>query len=650
MEEGAAGGGHQAPHKVEDEVERRVAERTQELRQALAQRREEERARRALAERLREAETMLAREVAERERAEAALLRQTVTLSKTTSMLVEKDRLLQGFQRIGKALLSSLEQDRILDILANEVVKAAIFRSIVIALVDTQKLQVSAVRSVARTRVNGEAGAGGESRPDGDLTGLVWNLDGGHPVAEAVRSGQMQVVDEAVDRPANKMNMPAALWGPVCYYIPVRQGEQTTAVLITGGEAADKADTLQRISFMQPLLDQVAIAFEHARLYAEAREQTRQLVRLERLRALGEMAVGVSHNLNNLLVAVLVPAQFLLKATDDPEILREANEIVTAGRRAADLVRRLHRSVHMREEEPLEAVDIGSLIEETVASTRPKWKDESEARGVRIHLDTDVEALPPLQGIASELHEVLTNLIFNAVDALPVGGKIVVRAYLDGEEGAVEVCDNGVGMDEEVRRRVFEPFFTTKNDVGTGLGLSTVYNTVTRCGGVIDIDTEPDKGSTFRVRLPLWREAGTTAATDVADGDGILARGERGKVLVVEDDPVVRKVLDELLDAEHRVESTASGADAIERVRRGTYDVALVDLGMPEMRGDRVVEQMRQVDPTLATVLITGWLIEEGDPTLEHFDFRLQKPFNDVNEVLQTVGQAVELRRRRAEA
>ena len=152
------------------------------------------------------------------------------------------------------------------------------------------------------------------------------------------------------------------------------------------------------------------------------------------------------------------------------------------------------------------------------------------------------------------------------------------------------------------------------------------------------------------MRLPLWREDGTTAAADVAAGDGSLARGERGKVLVVEDDPVVRKVLDELLDAEHRVESTASGADAIERVRRGSYDVALVDLGMPEMRGDRVVEQMRRIDPALATVLITGWLIEEGDPTLEHFDFRLQKPFNDVDEVLQTVGQAVVLRRRRAEA
>ena len=122
------------------------------------------------------------------------------------------------------------------------------------------------------------------------------------------------------------------------------------------------------------------------------------------------------------------------------------------------------------------------------------------------------------------------------------------------------------------------------------------------------------------------------------------------RVLVVEDDPVVRKVLDELLGVDHRVESTASGADAIERVRRDAFDVALVDLGMPEMRGDRVVEQMRRVDPALATVLITGWQLEDDDPALEHFDFRLQKPFNDVDEVLQTVGRAVDLRRSRAQA
>ena len=646
MEDGAAGKGSHAPNQVDDEVERRVAERTQELRRALAQRREEDSAQYELEARLKEAEEALARESAERERAEAALLRQTVTLSKTTSMLVEKDRLLQGFQRIGKAMLSSLEQDRILDILANEVVKAAIFRSIVIALVDGQAGEARAVRSVARTRIDGDTGGEGESRPDGDLTGLSWPLDQENPVAAAALSGQMQVVD-AVGRPANKMNTPAALWGPVSYYIPVRQGEETTAVLVTGGQAADKAETLQRISFMQPLLDQVAIALEHARLYAEAHEQTRQLVRLERLRALGEMAVGVSHNLNNLLVAVLVPAQFLLKATDDPEILREANEIVTAGRRAADLVRRLHRSVHMREEEPLEAVDIGALVEEAVASTRPKWKDESEAKGVRVRLDVEIGDMPPLQGIASELHEVLTNLIFNAVDAMPAGGRIAVRARADEDGGAVEVSDSGVGMDEEVRRRVFEPFFTTKDDVGTGLGLSTVYNTVTRCGGSVDIDTEPGKGSTFRVRLPLWRAA---APADAPASEEPAAGGGLGRVLVVEDDPVVRKVLDELLAAEHSVESTDSGADAIERVKRDTYDVALVDLGMPEMRGDRVAEAMRRADASLATVLITGWQVEDGDPALEYFDFRLQKPFHDVDEVMQTVARAVDLRRSRSEA
>jgi signal transduction histidine kinase/DNA-binding response OmpR family regulator len=627
----------------DEQLERRVIERTEELRRALGERRGQDNPQQELAARLKEAEAALERESEARAQAESSLLRQSVVLSKTTSMLVEKDRLLQGFQHIGKALLGSLERDRILDILANEVVKAAIFPSILIAQVDAQQKNIVAVRSVARKRVDGDTGGEEDASPDGDLSDLSWPLDGDDPIATTVRTGAIQIKDGDRTRSANRMDLPSSLWGPVSFYIPVCQAEKTTAVLVTGCTAADKSDTLQRIAFMQPLIDQVAIALEHARLYAEAQIQTRQLIRLERLRALGEMAVGVSHNLNNLLVAVLVPAQFLLKATKDPEILREASDIVAAGRRAADLVRRLHRSVQIRDEEPLEPVAIGELIEEAVASTRPKWKDESERKGVRIRLETEIGTLPLLQGIVSELHEVLTNLIFNAVDALPAGGRIWLRAYLEGEEGVIAVGDNGVGMDEEVRRRVFEPFFTTKDDVGTGLGLSTVYNTVTRCGGNIDIDSEPGRGSTFTVRLPLWKKALPEPVEAVAEDKSRTS----GRILVVEDDAVVRQVLNSLLEAEHQVETTSSGSEAIEWVKKGSYDVALIDLGMPEMRGDLVAEAMRQVDPTLATVLITGWQLDADHPSLAFFDFYLQKPFNELDEILHTVGEAVDLHRRR---
>ena len=241
---------------------------------------------------------------------------------------------------------------------------------------------------------------------------------------------------------------------------------------------------------------------------SERRKTEQELIRLERMRASGELSAGVSHNLNNILTSVLGPAQLLKRMTDDPKLLREIEDIVASATRAKDLVRNLHQSARTVEGAKLEPVRVDSVIREAVQATRPRWKDESEARGVAIEVETQLGDVPTVRATESGLHEILMNLLFNAVDALPEGGRITAGTRSAGDRVELSLSDTGVGMDEATRSRVFEPFFTTKAEVGTGLGMSTAHAAVTRWGGTIDVESMPEEGTTFTIRLPVWEEAG----------------------------------------------------------------------------------------------------------------------------------------------
>ncbi|MEW6750090.1 MAG: ATP-binding protein [Candidatus Latescibacterota bacterium] len=230
-----------------------------------------------------------------------------------------------------------------------------------------------------------------------------------------------------------------------------------------------------------------------------------ELVHTQRLRAVGELSVGISHNLNNILTAVLGPAQLLERRLTDPEQLREVREVITGARRAAELVRRLHHSVRGAEEQ-LQPVALNKVVREAMRAMQARWREDLEARGVEVHVVLDLRPVPPVRATTSGLHSILGNLGLNAVEAMPQGGTIRVRT--SRAEGRVKLAfaDTGVGMDEETRRRVFEPFFTTKATVGTGLGLSTVHGSVAAWGGEIRVDSTPEVGTVFTLLLPVWEE------------------------------------------------------------------------------------------------------------------------------------------------
>ena len=378
---------------------------------------------------------------------------------------------------------------------------------------------------------------------------------------------------------------------------------------------------------------------------AERKQAERRLVRLERLRALGEMSAGISHNLNNILTGIMGPAELLKLSSDDPEVLQDAEAIFAAAIRARDLVRRLHRSVRGEETDSMEPVSLDEVVREAVHEASPRWKDEPEARGITVEVVTDLVDVPPIEGTQSGLHNILINLLFNAVDAMPEGGTLKIGTKTAGEDVQLTVSDTGIGMDEEIRRRVFEPFFTTKMDVGTGLGLSTVYSTVTRWGGSIEVESTPGEGTTFTLRFPVWK--GPESEGEAHTG---ARRTRRGKVLVVEDEAAVYNLLARVLSAKHEVETVGNGAEALEQFAPRRYDVVLIDLGMPGMPGDEVAQEIRKQDVCVATVLITGWELQPDDPRVSAFDFRIQKPFENIDMILDVVAQGIELRDDRAEA
>ena len=351
----------------------------------------------------------------------------------------------------------------------------------------------------------------------------------------------------------------------------------------------------------------------------DRKHMEQELIRLERMKARSEMVQGVNHNLNNLLNGVLLPAQLLKIDLEDPENRQRAELIETAAQRAAELVRRLNRAAQGREEK-LQSVDVSSLVLEVVEDTKPRWKTEAESKGNTIEVVSELEEVPPIRGTPSELHDILVNLIFNAVDALPEGGTITISTQAMEDYVHLTVRDTGIGMDEDVCKRAFEPLFTTKLDSGSGLGLYTVYTTVGNWGGDINVDSTLGEGTTFTLRLPIWTEMREAQGDDIEEVH--TSSEQRVKMLLVEDDEITNQTLVDYLSDTCQVKVAMDGQTAVEDFTSGRYEVALIDLGIPGIPGDRVAQLLRQADPSIAIVLITGFDLAEDDVRLASFDLR----------------------------
>jgi len=333
------------------------------------------------------------------------------------------------------------------------------------------------------------------------------------------------------------------------------------------------------------------------------------VIQQERLSALGQMAAGIAHDFNNTLMPILGFADVLLQnkamLEDKDEARRCLGMLRTSAQDAANVVSRLrefYRPLDSDEQFPI--VDLNKLIEHAVALTEPKWRGLAQARGITVKVETDLKAYPIVAGDESALREVLTNLIFNAVDAMPHGGRVLLETTIENERAVLRVADNGTGMTETVRRRCLEPFFSTKGEHGTGLGLSMVYGIIERHRGQLEIESAAGQGTTFIIRLPLAQEMPVARINGNDDARSSSALN----VLVVDDEARSREVLTAYLRTDDHLVATASnGREALQKFRLCPFDLVVMDRAMPEMNGEQTARLMKQVNESIPVILLTGF-------------------------------------------
>jgi signal transduction histidine kinase len=370
---------------------------------------------------------------------------------------------------------------------------------------------------------------------------------------------------------------------------------------------ATSAENVTRRQQAERDLHEVNRELEKALVELKATQQ--QVIQQERLSALGQMAAGIAHDFNNTLMPILGFADVLLQneaMLDDKAETRRCLEMLrTSAKDAASVVSRLrefYRPADSDEEFPI--VDLAKLVQQAVALTEPKWRGLTQARGISVDVQTDFKAYPIVAGDESALREVLTNLLFNAVDAMPQGGHVSLETSIENERAVVRVADTGIGMTETVRRRCLEPFFSTKGEHGTGLGLSMVYGIVERHRGQLEIESAIGKGTTFIIRLPLAEKM----AAAQSNGEVVAKSNSALNVLVVDDEARSREVLMAYLRTDnHSVATASSGREALEKFRLRHFDLVVMDRAMPEMNGEQTARFIKQVNQNIPVILLTGF-------------------------------------------
>ena len=382
-----------------------------------------------------------------------------------------------------------------------------------------------------------------------------------------------------------------------------------------------------------------AVAIENVRLLERELERAEREAESEKMRSLGQLAAGVAHDFNNALAAVLGRTQLLLRSATDERQRRNLEVIETAALDAAETVRRIQTFARRAPAEQTTSVSVARLVADAMQLTRTRWEDDARAHGRHYDIEfrREFEGGDEISANPSELREVLVNLIFNALDAMPQGGRIDLREFKRGPLIVVEVRDSGHGISSSLLDRIFEPFFTTKGPQGSGLGLAVSYGIIHRHGGEIEVESEEGRGTTFRLCFPQTRPRVFSSA--VTHRQSTLP--ER-RVLVVDDEQVVREVLVEMLTTlGQQVEAVDSAAAALEALERGRFDLMITDLSMPAMDGLTLAAEVRRRYPWMAIALTTGYgqTTPGGAPDPALIDAMVNKPFklSDLENTLFTL-------------
>ncbi|MBI1846244.1 MAG: response regulator [Candidatus Rokubacteria bacterium] len=368
---------------------------------------------------------------------------------------------------------------------------------------------------------------------------------------------------------------------------------------------------------------------ERERQLAAAREQ---LVRTQKLRALGEMLSGLAHAFNDVFTPILGRAQLLGGRVTDPQLKHWITIIERSAMEGAKTARRMQEFTRHRGPHRSVPLNLNTLVSESVDATRPR-------RGESIELVRELGQVKNVSGDPLALREALENLVNNAIEAMPDGGTLTVATSMDGGEAVVTVTDTGDGMTPEIQRKIFDPFFTTKENA-SGLGLSTAEAIVQRHGGQIEVESVPDKGSAFRVRLPL---AGSAPRAQKLSGVPRPRAGAAARCLVVEDEANVRDMIKDVLTiGGHQVTLAVDGSDAADMFKTETFDIVITDLAMPRLDGLQLARIVKNLRPHTPVLLLTGWGVTLTVDELEEHgvDAVLAKPLR-MDEIFAAVASLV---------
>lgn len=435
---------------------------------------------------------------------------------------------------------------------------------------------------------------------------------------------------------------------------PLRVESQVFGVVLTARRQASSFSSGE-CEFLRQVSEHAALAAQQAQLYGalqraydDLRQTQQSVMQQERLLALGKMASGIAHDINNAISPVTLYAEALLEQEPglSPRARGYLETILRAIEDVAHTVARMREFYRQRESvAAMLPVDLNRLVLQVVELTHVHWSDMAQQRGIVIEVRTELApVLPPILGIESEIRDALINLVFNAVDAMPHGGPLTLRTALRSEAGEnsgkaeegvttpfvqLEIVDTGVGMDEDIRRRCLEPFFTTKGERGTGLGLAMVYGTMQRHGADLEIVSRPGEGTTVRLRF-----AAATMAAEASGATATVPIIPSLRILVVDDDPLVLNSLRDTLEADGHVVTVADGGQAgidaflASNAKGSPFPVVITDLGMPYVDGRKVSSAVKIAAPETMVVMLTGWgqrLVADGDIP-PHVDRVLGKP------------------------
>ncbi|MBN2302283.1 MAG: response regulator [Lentisphaerae bacterium] len=370
----------------------------------------------------------------------------------------------------------------------------------------------------------------------------------------------------------------------------------------------------------------------------------RELIQQERVSALGQMASGIAHDFNNALMPIVGLSELLLDQSDmlnDKKELRVIlNDIHSAAVDARDIVRRLKEFYRKDAEPDFAPVDLNEIVEKTMLLTKPRWQEEMKARGTLVTISNKLDKIPLINGHASQLRELFTNLILNSIDAMPNGGNILVKFSIETNSLVVEVIDTGEGMTSEVRKHCLNPLFSTKGTYGSGIGLTVADNIVKKHGGSIDVLSEPGQGTTVRLRFPLLliKTPAGQPTGDSSQQDLLHPL----RILVIEDDSRSSSLLEKYLSANNHVAVTqAAGKDGIACFKSDHFDVVLTDRALPDMSGDSVAQSIKEINPDTPIIMLTGFgeLMKDKGEIPDCIDILLSKPvtFDELHAAIREV-------------